>query len=306
MEPNPTPGSHYTRYVAIGDSQTEGIGDPDDDGGHRGWADRFAERLGAADPGLHYANLAIRGRRAAQIRTEQLAAAIALRPDLVTVLAGMNDIIRPRFDRDALLGHLDAMFAALTALDIRVVTFTFPDIGAVAPFARPLSARVRALNADMRRLTRQHGVTLIDFEPVAATTHPKVWAEDRLHLSPLGHDLVARAVAATLGVPGADETWREPLPSNRRTVVGGCDGSPIMCCRGWCDACVDARRARTSSPNGLPCYRYRADGVGSRSAVGLYGRVDGSRRTATVGAHRAKTGSTAQSRRVCVLRPAVV
>ncbi|MFQ6330082.1 SGNH/GDSL hydrolase family protein [Nocardia sp. CWNU-33] len=224
MEPNTTPGPHYTRYVAIGDSQTEGIGDPDDAGGHRGWADRFAERLGAADPGLHYANLAIRGRRAAQIRTEQLAAAIALRPDLVTVLAGMNDIIRPRFDRDALLGHLDAMFAALTALDIRVVTFTFPDIGAVAPFARPLSARVRALNADMRRLTRQHGVTLIDFEPVAATTHPKVWAEDRLHLSPLGHDLVARAVAATLGVPGADETWRQPLPPNRRTVAGAVAG----------------------------------------------------------------------------------
>ncbi|MEV6430461.1 hypothetical protein [Nocardia sp. NPDC051463] len=93
-------------------------------------------------------------------------------------------------------------------------------MGAVAPFARPLSSRVRALDADVRRLTRQHDVTLIDFEPVAVTTHPKVWAEDRLHLSPLGHDLVARAVAATLGVSGADETWRQPLPPIHRTATG--------------------------------------------------------------------------------------
>lgn len=208
------------RFVALGDSQTEGIGDPDGNGGYCGWADRFAALLGAANPGLEYANLAVRGRRAAQVRAEQLEPALAMEPDLVSVLAGMNDIIRPSFDRAALLADVEAMFATLTASGADVVTFTFPDIGAVAPFARPFSARVRTLNADLRELAARHGVTLVDFEPVAAATHPAAWDEDRLHLSPIGHDIVARALAAALAVPGSDDTWREPLPPVDRSFAG--------------------------------------------------------------------------------------
>ncbi|ATL67950.1 SGNH/GDSL hydrolase family protein [Nocardia terpenica] len=214
----------FDRFVALGDSQTEGIGDPDGKGGHRGWADRFAALLAAANPGLRYANLAVRGRRAAQIRSEQLGPALAQRPDLAAVVAGMNDLIRPRFDQAAVLADIDAMLAALTAAGARVVTFTFPDIGGVAPIVRPLSARVRAMNARMRELARRPGVVLVDFEPVTAATDRRLWAEDRLHLNPLGHDLVARAVAETLGLPGADGAWRQPLPPFRRTVgelVGG-------------------------------------------------------------------------------------
>jgi lysophospholipase L1-like esterase len=48
-------------FVALGDSFTEGVGDPYPDGTFRGWADRFAAQLAAASPGLRYANLAIRG-----------------------------------------------------------------------------------------------------------------------------------------------------------------------------------------------------------------------------------------------------
>lgn len=207
------------RFVALGDSQTEGIGDPDGRGGHRGWADRLAGLLAESCPELMYANLAVRGRRAAQIRAEQLGPAVALVPDLAAVVAGMNDLIRPRFDQEAVLADIDAMFAALTGVGARVVTFTFPDIGGVAPIVRPLSARVRAMNARMRELARRPGVLLVDFEPVAATTDRRVWAEDRLHLNPLGHDLVARAVADRLGVPGADGGWRQPLPPVRRELA---------------------------------------------------------------------------------------
>ena len=49
----------FLRYVAIGDSTTEGLEDPYPDGsGYRGWADRLAERMAQASPGLLYANLA--------------------------------------------------------------------------------------------------------------------------------------------------------------------------------------------------------------------------------------------------------
>lgn len=206
----------FTRFVALGDSQTEGIGDPDDNGGFRGWADRLATKLAAANPGLLYANLAIRGRRTARIRAEQLDAALALNPDLVAVIAGMNDLIRPRFDQSATLADIEAMLAALAGSGAEVITFTFPDIGSVAPIVRPLSGRVRAMNAQMRVLAARYGVTLVDFEPVTTTTDPRAWADDRLHLSPLGHELVAQAVADTLALPGADSTWRDPLPPFER------------------------------------------------------------------------------------------
>src|SRR5690242_12538960 len=92
----------WQRYVAIGDSSTEGMGDPDGAGGFRGWADRLAEHLAASHvDGFEYANLAIRGKTTAQIEAEQVPLALALRPDLVSVIAGMNDILTPSFDPDA-------------------------------------------------------------------------------------------------------------------------------------------------------------------------------------------------------------
>src|SRR5262245_61561497 len=113
------PDGEYLRYVALGDSQTEGLGDGDDSTGLRGWADRLAERLAAGNPGFQYANLAVRGRLAGQVHAEQLAPALALRPDLATVVAGVNDLLRRRFDADEVGGHLEAMFAALTAQGAR-------------------------------------------------------------------------------------------------------------------------------------------------------------------------------------------
>ena len=120
------PSGEYLRYVALGDSQTEGLGDGDDVTGLRGWADRLAEQLAAGGSGLQYANLAVRGHLAAQIHAEQLGPALALRPDLATVVAGVNDLLRPRFDADEVAGHLEAMFAALTAQGACVATLTFP------------------------------------------------------------------------------------------------------------------------------------------------------------------------------------
>lgn len=206
----------YTRFVAIGDSQTEGVGDPDESGGLRGWADRFADILGGEAPELRYANLAIRGRRAGQIRAEQLAPALAMQPDLTAVLAGLNDLIRPRFDREALLADLAALIEPFRAAGSTVVTFTFPDIGAIAPVVRPLAGRIRQLNADIRELAARYEAVLVDFEPVPVAAHRLLWAQDRLHLSPRGHEMVALAVAEALRVPGADGAWRQPLPPVRR------------------------------------------------------------------------------------------
>jgi lysophospholipase L1-like esterase len=203
----------FARFVALGDSQTEGVGDPDGRGGIRGWADRFADSLALDNPGVQYANLAVRGWRVPMVRSLQLPRALAMKPDLASVVAGMNDLMRPRFDLAAVLNDIEAMVAALIDAGSKVVTFTYPDIGVLAPVARPLSRRIHATNEGMRALAGRMGATLIDFEPLETlATDPRVWTADRVHLSPVGHDLCARAVADALGLACADGSWREPLP----------------------------------------------------------------------------------------------
>ncbi|NRQ39046.1 SGNH/GDSL hydrolase family protein [Nonomuraea sp. NN258] len=203
---------NYLRYVALGDSQTEGMGDGDDVVGLRGWADRLAEHLARHHPGLQYANLGVRGRLAGQVRAEQLAPALALRPDLATVVAGVNDLLRPKFDADEVAGHLESMFAALTAEGTRVATVTFPDLTRVIRVARPLSARITALNERVRQAAARHGVVVAETSRYDVAIDPRLWSADRLHASPLGHERIAAAFAHALNLPGSDDSWTRPLP----------------------------------------------------------------------------------------------
>ncbi|MFF9347226.1 SGNH/GDSL hydrolase family protein [Streptomyces sp. NPDC014734] len=200
----------YNRYVALGDSQTEGLGDGDDTN-PRGFADRLAGHLTHDNPDLVYANLAVRGRLTAQVRAEQLAPALKLRPDLATVVAGVNDILRPRFDADHVSGELEAMFAALTAQGTHVATLTFPDLARITPLARPLAPRIAALNQRIREAAHRHGVTVAETARHPVVTDPRLWSPDRLHASPLGHQRIAAALAHALDLPGADDTWTRPL-----------------------------------------------------------------------------------------------
>jgi lysophospholipase L1-like esterase len=202
----------FRRYVALGDSQTEGLNDGDDIVGYRGWADRLAETLAEANPDVHYANLAVRGRLAGQVREEQLPPALALEPDLVTVVAGMNDLIRPGYDAERVSGHLEEMFAALTGAGARVVTLAFPDIGKIVPIARKFAPRVADLNARIHAAAGRHGVTVIDTSLHPVCVDLRIWSADRLHLNADGHARVAAAVAHALELPGSDDSWTMPLP----------------------------------------------------------------------------------------------
>jgi lysophospholipase L1-like esterase len=209
----------YRRYVALGDSQTEGLGDGDEISGYRGFADRLAEQLSLTNPGLSYANLAVRGKLAGEVHAEQLAPALALRPDIVTVVAGLNDVLRTSFDAAAVAGHLEAMFAELTASGARVGTVAFPDVGHITPLARPLRPRVLDLNNRIRQAASRYGVAVLDAYPHMATTDLRIWSDDRLHASPLGHARIAAGLAHALDLPGSDDTWTQPLPGPRPGVT---------------------------------------------------------------------------------------
>jgi lysophospholipase L1-like esterase len=201
----------FTRYVALGDSQTEGMNDPDGAGGYVGWADRFAALLAAHNPGLGYANLAIRGRRTPAIRQAQLGPAIALQPDLATVMAGVNDILGADYDVNSVAADIEAMYSGLTEAGAVVMGCTFPDIGRTFSLAGRLSPRIKALNAAIREAAGRHNVLLVEFAQHPALNDARLWSHDRLHLNPFGHARTAVAFAHRLGVT-TDESWYAPLP----------------------------------------------------------------------------------------------
>lgn len=203
----------YERYVAIGDSTTEGLDDPDGRGGFRGWADRLAMALARANSRLQYANLAIRGRGTRQIRAEQLAPALALAPDLASVVAGTNDLLRPTLDLDAWSRELDAMFAGFRGRGATVVSFTMPDLSAVMPLARLVRGRLAQMNERLRKLAAGHGVKLLDLDRHPVAADPRLWSGDRLHANSLGHERVAAALASLLELPGSDSRWQDALPA---------------------------------------------------------------------------------------------
>jgi lysophospholipase L1-like esterase len=197
------------RFVAIGDSQTEGLHDYHADGTPRGWADRFAETLAVACPSLRYANLAVRGKRTAEIRRVQLGPALALAPDLVSVMSGVNDVIRPWADVDAVAAELEAMYAALTEQGARVITCTFP-LPATG-LTRRFAPALRALNARIRAAAVRHAVLVAELEPLPMAADLRLWADDRIHLNPDGHARLAAAMFSTFARDG-DTSWQAELP----------------------------------------------------------------------------------------------
>jgi lysophospholipase L1-like esterase len=202
----------FERYVAIGDSTSEGLDDPDGQGGYRGWANRLAERIAGLQGGLLYANLAVRGRTTRQIREEQLAPALAMRPDLATCVAGTNDALRRNFDATQFREDLYAMQSALVAQGATVLTFTLPDLTPVMPFAKVLGSRVATMNDAIREACAGSGAILCDLAAHPVASDPRLWSSDRLHANSLGHARIAEALAYHLGLPDTDGSWAEPLP----------------------------------------------------------------------------------------------
>lgn len=205
-----------TRLVALGDSTVEGLEDPGPDGGYVGWADRFAHRLAAAHPGLAYANLAVRGQTSADVRRTQLDAALALEPDLAILVAGVNDLLRPRFEADRMREDLLAMFAALRGHGAEVLTFTMPDMARVAPLAFAVRPRIERLNDVLRETGAAYGVRVVDLAVLPFASHPALWHDDRLHANSEGHRRISAALAEAMGLETED--WRsEP---DRPVAVG--------------------------------------------------------------------------------------
>lgn len=174
------------RYVALGDSFSEGVGDdaPNRPNGVRGWTDRVAEQFMLADPKAQYANLAIRGRLLVPIIEEQLEPALELKPNLVSLVGGGNDSLRPGFDVDALMVRYDAAFKTLRDEGIEVFTMTGFDPGPKGFFSGN-RARVALFNELLREVADDRGVTIVDYWRMHELLDLRYWAPDRRVLETL-------------------------------------------------------------------------------------------------------------------------
>lgn len=204
----------WRRFIAIGDSFTEGIGDPDPrvPGGHRGWADRVADVLGQQADDFAYANLAVRGKLIAQIVADQIEPAVALHPDLVTLCAGGNDVIRPGTDPDAIAVQLEDAVSRLSSTGAAIVLFTGIDTG-FTPVFRAFRGKVAIYNENVRGIADRHDCIVADQWALKTVQDMRFFDDDRLHFNALGHHEVARMVLRALNVPNDLHAMQpDPLP----------------------------------------------------------------------------------------------
>jgi len=200
-----------TRFVAIGDSFTEGLDDElRFDGRHRGWADRVAQvlpqRQGIDE--IQYANLAVRGRLTRQVVEEQVPVAIALDADMVAFGAGVNDALRRSFDLDAVATGIEQGVRGLRESGARVLVFSFGDPARRSGVLGRIAGRLAGLRSATREIARTYGCFLVDFWGVARYDDERLWSADRLHLSAEGHEVTAGAVLDAWGL--GDGSWRLP------------------------------------------------------------------------------------------------
>lgn len=211
----PNPETHpWRRYVAIGDSFTEGVGDPEPGSanGLRGWADRVSEVLSQQVDDFAYANLAIRGRLIGQIVAEQVEPAISLKPDLVTFSAGGNDVIRPGSDPDAVAQVFEDAVVRLSRGGATVVVFTGIDT-AFTPVFRGIRGKVAIYNENIRAIADRYDCIVADQWSLKEVQDPRFFDDDRLHYNALGHHEVARMVLRALNVPNDLQPMQpDPLP----------------------------------------------------------------------------------------------
>lgn len=224
----PTPTSAqgragWHRYVALGDSFTEGLWDvpggappevttrTDPSLACRGWADLLAAHLAERSPHpVHYANLAIRGRLLAPILRDQVPQALELEPDLVSLIGGGNDMLRPAADPDRMAADLEHAVGRLRGAGIDVLLGTGMD-AQDSPVVRRTRPRVAVFNAHIWTIARRHGAFVLDVWGMRSLRDWRMWAPDRIHLTTAGHERVAQAALVALGLTPDDPAWDDPL-----------------------------------------------------------------------------------------------
>ncbi|MEV6026760.1 SGNH/GDSL hydrolase family protein [Streptomyces sp. NPDC052036] len=202
------------RFVALGDSLTEGVGDRVGET-WRGWAPLLAGGLAPVDAAAEFTNLAVSGAQTRDVLERQTPQALALRPDVVSVVIGVNDTLRYTFDIHAVAARLDQAYAAFRAQNAVLLTACLPDPGSMlrlpGALARPLARRQRAVNTVVHALSERYGAVHLHAADGEWISDRAMWSADRLHPGERGHRQLARRFHALLAEAGV-ATGPAPSP----------------------------------------------------------------------------------------------
>ncbi|WP_282203747.1 SGNH/GDSL hydrolase family protein [Kitasatospora fiedleri] len=248
------------RFAALGDSLTEGVGDPVP-GGWRGWAALLAPAL-SPDP-VEFRNLANSGALSRDLLVSQLPTALALRPRYAAVLIGGNDTLRSSFDLESTARRFASALSSLTAIGTLPLTACLPDpgrlLGLPAPLARPLARRMRGVNAVVHALSAHYGAAHLHLADLPWTRQRELLSVDRLHPSAAGHQLIAREFHALLAAAGHPVgTAPAHLPVTAPGPGPTCGGWPPGAPAGWRPARPTSSPACSPWPPRRPATSYGA------------------------------------------------
>ncbi|MDX3455279.1 SGNH/GDSL hydrolase family protein [Streptomyces sp. ME02-8801-2C] len=274
------------RFVALGDSLTEGVGDPVD-GGWRGWAALLAGGFG--DTPVEFVNLAVSGAQTREVLELQTPVGLDLEPDVVSVVIGVNDTLRRTFDIHAVAARLDEMYAGFTGRGALLLTACLPDPGAMlglpGVLANPLARRQRAVNTVVHALSERYGAVHLHAAEGEWLSGREMWSADRLHPGERGHRQLAirfHALLAEAGVtagPAPSAAPERPAP--------GRSASLCRLATGWV-----ARRCTDLLPQLLRLaaqeVRHRARGTSARLDLGATHAVAAALAALSVAEHRAE------------------
>ena len=205
----------YTRFIALGDSFTEGMQDEKIGDQYRGWADRVAQALASEVSNFSYLNLAVRGKLVGQVIEDQVPVALEFieGPNtLVSFHAGANDLLRPNYDAKSVLPKYQEAVRHLASTGCQIMVFTAIERVAKSGKMQEIwEQRFSTFNKIVRDTAAEVGAIVIE-----ATADPEIGSrrfldKDRLHLNPLGHHRVAQGVLQKIGGPH-DPNWRQDLP----------------------------------------------------------------------------------------------
>ncbi|MGW1892640.1 SGNH/GDSL hydrolase family protein [Streptomyces sp. NPDC002004] len=244
--------ANYTSLVAVGDSFTEGMSDLLPDGSYRGWADLLAARMAARTPGFRYANLAVRGKLIGQIVDEQVETAAGMRADVVTLVGGLNDTLRPKCDMGRVRGLLEEAVERLAPSCKQLVLMRSP--GRQGPVLERFRPRMEELFACVDELAARHGAVVVDLYGSPALSDQRMWDVDRLHLTAEGHRRIAEAVWQSLGYAPEDD-WQAPLPSAAAPSWASRRAADVRFARQHLVPWIGRRLTGRSSGDGRPAKR---------------------------------------------------
>ena len=206
----------FTRYIALGDSMTEGMSDEIVNGQYRGWANRIADVMASQSPGFTYMNLAIRGKLIQQVidnQIPQITPFVEGKQTLVSFHAGANDVIRPNYNPAITLPLYIEAAKKVAATGCTLMLFTVMEKPtSEGRTGKIWESRFHEFNKIVRHTAELTGAVLIDWKVAPFLSDIRFLADDRLHLNAEGHYRVSQGALEKLGLP-CDADWKVPLPA---------------------------------------------------------------------------------------------